>query len=52
MVLNKDRVGQWLGALCGSILHPKTNLFGLDAVGGCGAGISYIQAKAWCLAWC
>jgi hypothetical protein len=22
------------------------------AVGGCGAGISYIQALAWCLAWC
>jgi hypothetical protein len=26
--------------------------FGYGAVGGCGAGISYIQALAWCLAWC
>jgi hypothetical protein len=25
---------------------------GYGAVGGCGAGISYIQALAWCLAWC
>jgi hypothetical protein len=56
-VLSKDRVGQGLGALCGSILQqsfailqPKVWCFG--AVGGCGAGISYIQALAWCLAWC
>jgi hypothetical protein len=25
---------------------------GYGAVGGCGAGLSYIQALAWCLAWC
>ncbi len=34
----------------GSILQPKVWCFG--AVGGCGAGLSYIQALAWCLAWC
>ena len=56
MVLNKDRVGQGLGALCGSIynqvLLSYNQRLGYGAVGGCGAGLSYIQALAWCLAWC
>ena len=45
---------QRLGALCGCkvwvYLTTKGLVFG--AVGGCGAGLSYIQALAWCLAWC
>ncbi len=42
-----------LGAVVGVVrvyLTTKGLVFG--AVGGCGAGISYIQALAWCLAWC
>ncbi|WP_424162298.1 hypothetical protein [Thermocrinis sp.] len=49
IVLSKDKVGQGLGALCGSILQPKAWCLVLC---GCGAGLSYIQALAWCLAWC
>jgi hypothetical protein len=44
--------------LCAGAKQTKQG-FGLSynqkfgaAVGGCGAGISYIQALAWCLAWC
>jgi hypothetical protein len=51
IILTSGRVG--LGAKLinqarvWSILQPK-----VWCCGGCGAGISYIQALAWCLAWC
>jgi hypothetical protein len=44
MVLSKDKVGQGLGALCGSILQPKAWCLVLWWVlCGCGAGLSYNQ---------
>jgi len=42
------RVVRWW---CGAKQTSKDKQ-GLGAVGGCGAGLSYIQALAWCLGWC